>query len=111
VASVVSGAGLRPATRWGAGLVALAFNLAALEHNLTGWENAAAKATAVCHAVVECSNPASVPGLPRSLDGVYFFANGLPECVRMERAKQPDLPMHVCSLAWDPATGALRSTQ
>jgi hypothetical protein len=65
----------------------------------------------VCEAVAACSNPASAEGLPRSLKGVYFFANGLPECVRIERAKQPDLPQHVCSLAWDPATGALRSTQ
>jgi len=111
VASAVSGAGLRPAKRWGAAFVILAFNLTALEHNLTGWEDAAAKSRTVCQAVAACSNPASVAGLPRSLNGVYFFANGLPECVRMERAKHPDLPQHSCSLAWDPATGALRSTE
>jgi hypothetical protein len=110
-ASAVSGAGLGPAKRWGAAFVILAFNLTALEHNLTGWEDAAVKSRTVCRAVAECSNPASVAGLPRSLNGVYFFANGLPECVRMERAKHPDLPTHSCSLAWDPATGALRSTQ
>jgi hypothetical protein len=111
MASAVSGAGLRSAKRWGAGLAILAFSLMALEHNLTGWETAAAKSKTVCQAVAVCSNPASVAGLPRSLNGVYFFANGLPECIRMERAKHPDLPMHACSLAWDPAAGALRSTQ
>ena len=110
-ASVVSGSAIRLATRWGAALAVLAFNLAALEHNLTGWEIAAAKATAVCQAITSCSNPASATGLPRSLNGVYFFANGLPECVRMERAKHPDQPLHACSLAWDPAAGALRSTE
>ena len=113
-ASAVSMVG--PRLGWGAGFVILAFNLAALLHNLTGWETAAAKSRIVCEAVAACSNPASVQGLPRSLDGVYFFANGLPECVRMERAQevrrgQPDLPLHACSLAWDGATGALRSTQ
>lgn len=109
-ASAVSGAGLRPAMRWGAGLAMLAFSLTALLHNLGGWETAAAKSRTVCEAVASCSNP-SVEGLPRSLNGVYFFANGLPECVRMERAKQPDLHLHACSLAWDAAAGALRSTQ
>jgi protein O-mannosyl-transferase len=97
--------------RWGAGFAILAFNLAALLHNLSGWETAAARSKTVCEAVALCSNPASVKGLPRSLNGVYFFANGLPECVRIERAQKPDVPLHACSLAWDPATGALRSTQ
>ena len=108
-ASVVSMAG--PRLKWGAGFVFLAFNLTALLHNLTGWQDAAAKSTAVCEAVAWCSNPASVQGLPRSLNGVYFFANGLPECVRMERARKPDQALHACSLAWDPETGALRSAQ
>jgi hypothetical protein len=83
----------------------------ALQHNLTGWESAAVKSKRVCEAVASCSNPASVQGLPRSLNGVYFFANGLPECVRIERAQKPDLALHACSLAWDADADALRSTQ
>jgi hypothetical protein len=108
-ASVVSMS--RPRFRWVTGCALLAFNLAALEHNLTGWETAATKSKHVCEAVAACSNPASVDGLPRSLNGVYFFANGLPECVRIERNRRPDQPLHACSLAWDPATGALYSAQ
>jgi hypothetical protein len=108
--SMVS-AGLSNGTRLVAGVAMLAFSLTALLHNLNGWETAAAKSKTVCEAVASCSNPASVEGLPRSLNGVYFFANGLPECVRMERAKRPGLPLHACSLVWDAAAGALRSTQ
>lgn len=100
-----------PRLGWGAGLIILAFNVLALRHNLTGWQETAAKSKAVCEAVAACSNPASVQGLPRSLNGVYFFANGLPECVRIERERKPDLPVHACSLRWDPAAGELRSTQ
>jgi hypothetical protein len=107
VASVIGMAGSR--LGWAAGVAILAFNLAALQHNLTGWETAAAKSRRVCEAVSSCSNPAPVEGLPRSLNGVYFFANGLPECVRIERAQRPDQPLHTCSLAWDPATGTLRA--
>jgi Dolichyl-phosphate-mannose-protein mannosyltransferase len=97
--------------RWFAGFAMLAFSFAALEHNLGGWETAAAKSKTVCEAVALCSNPASIQGLPRSLNGVYFFANGLPECVRIQREKQPDAPLHACSLAWDAATGSLGSTR
>jgi hypothetical protein len=96
--------------KWGSGFAILAFNLAALQHNLGGWETAATKSRTVCEAVATCSNPA-VEGLPRSLNGVYFFANGLPECVRIEQARKPGQPLHACSLAWDPATGALRAMQ
>jgi len=94
--------------RWAAGFAILAFNLTALLHNLTGWESAAAKSKTVCEAVAACSNPASVEGLPRSLNGVYFFANGLPECVRIEREQNPGRPLHACSLSWDAAAGELR---
>jgi hypothetical protein len=102
---------VRPGLRWGAGVAFLAFNLAALLHNLGGWETAAAKSRTVCEAVAACSNPASVAGLPRSLNGVYFFANGLPECVRMEHTRKPGQPLHACSLTWDAAAGALRSAE
>jgi hypothetical protein len=94
-----------------AGFAILAFHLTALLHNLTAWESAAAKSKIVCEAVSKCSNPASVVGLPRSVDGVYFFANGLPECIRMERAKQPDVPLHSCSLSWNSAAGELKGTE
>ena len=107
VASVGSMSGTR--LGWGAALMILAFNLTALTHNLSGWESVAAKAKRVCEAVSECSNPASVKGLPRSLNGVYFFANGLPECARIARAQNSERPLHACSLAWDAATDELKN--
>jgi len=90
-----------PKLRFAAGIAMLVFSLAALTHNLDVWETVAGKSKTVCEAVTACSNPESVTGLPRSLEGVYFFANGLPECVRLQRSQNPGLPQHACSLAWD----------
>jgi hypothetical protein len=75
----------------------LLFHAVALEHNLGAWEYASGKAATVCEAVSACSN---LPmGVPRTLRGVYFFANGLPECAAMHR--RADAPLHACSLRWD----------
>jgi hypothetical protein len=68
-----------------AGLVA--FNVAALEHNLGPWRTTPAAAAAVCGALGrELANdprPVFVSGLPERLQGVYFLANGFPQCVEM----------------------------
>lgn len=92
-----------PKLRAAAGAVMLAFSFAALVHNLNIWETVAAKSKTVCEALSACSNP-QVTGLPRSLEGVYFFANGLAECARLEHSQNPDAPQHSCSLAWDEKT-------
>jgi hypothetical protein len=75
----------------------LLFHAVALEHNLGAWEYAAGKAKTVCEAAAACSNPPS--GVPRTLHGVYFFANGLQECAEMHRSA--DAPVQACSLRWD----------
>lgn len=93
--------------RWAASAAMLAFSLAALLHNLGIREQVAAKSKTVCEAVAACSNPESVRGLPRILEGVYFFANGLPECVRIQRSRRPELSTHSCSLRWDEKSGQL----
>ncbi len=100
-----------PNLRVAAGIAMLVFSFTALSHNLNVWEQVAAKSKTVCEAVASCSNPESVSGLPRSLEGVYFFANGLPECVRLARSQNPDAPLHACSLRWDEKTSELRTTQ
>jgi hypothetical protein len=68
-----------------AGLVA--FNVAALEHNLGPWRTTPAVAAAVCGGLGrELANdprPVFVSGLPDRLLGVYFLSNGFPECVEM----------------------------
>lgn len=104
--------------RWAVSTAVLAFHVAALVHNLSAWEYASEKAKSACAAAAVCvTGPQSriaVLGLPGSLNGVYFFANGFPECVAMQRNFEPvevDLPETVpdagkysCVLRWD--TGA-----
>ena len=84
-----------PKLRVAASAAMLLFSLAALRHNLAIWEDVAARSQTVCEAVAECMNAESATA-PRTLDGVYFFANGLPECVRHERSVHPDLALHTC---------------
>ncbi len=65
----------------------IAFNVAALEHNLGPWRTTPAAAAAVCGALGrELANdprPVFVSGLPERRQGVYFLSNGFPECVEM----------------------------
>lgn len=92
-----------------AGLALLAFSSAALLHNLSIRETVAGKAKTVCQAVASCSNPEAVHGIPGSIDGVYFFANGLPECARLEQEQRAAGPQSTCSLTWDAKTRELRA--
>jgi hypothetical protein len=99
------------------------FNLAALEHNLDRWAYASARAKDACDAAAQCLGPETrevlVPGLPGSLEGVYFFANGFPECLEMRR-KGVSLPIELTTdesactaeedcfrLFWDKSTDSL----
>jgi hypothetical protein len=86
-----------------AGGMILAFQLAALAHNMTIWSRAAHLADDACRFVarVAASAPQApiVQDPPRILDGVPFFANGLAECVAMRAPAAgvrvvfgPDLP-------------------
>lgn len=100
--------GVRTEARPPVGLAMLAFSAVALLHNLGVRETVAGKAKTVCEAVASCSNPESVRGVPGSIDGIYFFANGLPECVRLQRDQHPDSPRHACSLTWDDRARELR---
>jgi hypothetical protein len=102
---------LKQKPRWVIAITILVFNCAALFHNFSGWEEASQKAKAACSAAAACPNNVTVPGLPGSLDGVYFFANGFPECVEMQRNGDPSLlvgrPQSPCVLRWDSRTNEL----
>jgi hypothetical protein len=103
----------KPALRWAFMLAVLAFNTAAVEHNLIAWERASQQTKAVCRAVAACTTgPADqvkIPGLPAILNGVYFFANGLPACIEMERTSMPPPSGQPCSFRWDEKTESLQS--
>ena len=94
-------------------VILIAFQLAALGHNLERWEYASIKAQAACIAAAQCCGPiaAKVAELPQSLDGVYFFANGFPECVEIQKRSIP-VPASGgrCNsrLSWDESTRELR---
>ena len=107
-------------SRWVVAITILTFNIAALFHNLSAWEEAAQRAKAACSMAAACPNNIAVAGLPGSLHGVYFFANGFQECVEMQRnrdaasvdlipgASPPvDRSKYSCLLSWDSKTDQL----
>jgi hypothetical protein len=63
----------------------LTFHVVALFHNLTAWHEAAARAKVYCAAAAEDRGDQISVFPPNSINGVYFFQNGLPECIEMAR--------------------------
>jgi hypothetical protein len=120
--------GLRGRIRWVIPGVILAFNFAALHHNLNGWEYASQKAKAACAIAVQCARPCNVSpaktvevsGLPRTLRGVPFFANGFAECIQtvggvplpVEFTDKPysSVARTSCVLMWNQADDELQCT-
>jgi hypothetical protein len=82
--------------------ILIAFNVAAIEHNLGPWRTTPAAAAAVCKTLgrylAEDPRPVFVSGLPDRLDGVYFLSNGFPECVEMNSG-QSATRVHVVEAA------------
>lgn len=69
----------------------LVFHAAALAHNLEPWARESAMVHDTCQAVAACAREtgkAAIIGAPRKVDGVYTFANGFEECVRMQPGAQ-----------------------
>ena len=70
------------------------FQMGALQHNLGIWRDVSHRGERVCldasdqFASVD-SRSIVVSGLPRSIDGVYFFANSFPECIAMRSDQSP----------------------
>jgi hypothetical protein len=96
---------------WAMGAALIAFNVAALKHNLRPWRTTPAAAAAVCGALgrelAQDPRPVFVSGLPDRLEGVYFLSNGFPECVEMNSGK-PAARVHLVSGAEALPTGARR---
>jgi hypothetical protein len=108
---------------WALAGALIAFNVAALEHNLGPWRTTPATAAAVCRALgSEMANdprPVFVSGLPERLGGVYFLSNGFPECVETNSG-EPAARVHVVGespytvpnngrrFAWDREEGRLK---
>jgi hypothetical protein len=98
---------LKMKSQWTVSMAIVVFNLAALLHNMTAWEYASQKARAACRVAASCGvTGAKGLGLPGSLNGVYFFANGFSECVEMQR-KGDVRTQDSCVLAWDAKTDEL----
>jgi hypothetical protein len=114
---------LKARSRWVVAISILFFNVGALFHNLSAWDQAAQRARAACSMAAECAagraNRIAVLGLPGSLNGVYFFANGFEECVKMQRngeaasvdlrdrSEPVDPSKYSCVLSWDSKSGEL----
>ena len=85
--------GLNRRVRWIIPALILAFNFAALQHNLDSWEYGSEKAKATSDAAQTCISPGVgqivVSGIPSSLRGVPFFANGLREAIDLQRSGAP----------------------
>jgi hypothetical protein len=105
--------------------VILAFQFAALQHNLDSWEYASSKVAPACEAAARSLGPSSqvtAAGIPRFMRGVPAFANGFEECVelRLGRDIQATVirdasgaaaPPNTTLLVWDPATDQLKCAQ
>lgn len=81
----------------------LLFQMAALQHNMSQWGYVAVKARTTCEVARLCAGvPATSPpgGLPRTILGVPFLANGFPQCVAMAiDAPSPTRPKG--TIVWD----------
>lgn len=105
--------GLRGRMRYLAPCVVVLFHLAALQHNLDAWEYVAERARVAAAAAARCAGPggqlAIASGVPRSLRGVPFFANGLEEAAALQRhaGVPPGAPS--CLLVWDQTADELRA--
>ena len=67
--------------RYAVGVIVLAFQFAALQHNLGFWEAASARVKAAC----ETGDLPSTSSLPGAINGVPALANGRPECIEIAR--------------------------
>ena len=107
-------AGLHGRLGWIVPAAILAASLFHLERNLDAWQYAASRTRPACAAAANCLGPAgsslSVAGAPGSLRGVYFFQNGLEECIELERNYAPvtiDRHSRAPMARWDPASDSL----
>jgi hypothetical protein len=86
----------------------IAFQTAALEHNLLIWQGVANLAERTCASVASAASagPLTISDVPNTIDGVYFLHTGLRHCVEWSAGKPlPELRISDESpdLQWDAA--------
>ncbi len=82
----------RPRLATGAACVILAFQVAALEHNLAVWSRVSLLAERTCQSVAALEGPAALSGIANTIDGVYFLHTGLRGCIEAAAGRaRPDL--------------------
>ena len=83
-------------------MILVAFQLASLQHNLTAWKIASERVRLACYTVARCKI-LTISTPPRSVNGVYFLANGFQECVGLHGDSEK---ADTCSFEWT-ADGSL----
>lgn len=106
--------GLEGRRAWIVPAAIVAVSLVHLERNLDAWQYAASRTRPACVAAAQCLGPGgtklTIAGAPGSLRGVYFFQNGLAECIELERGGAPvevEREAAAPMARWDPATDSL----
>jgi hypothetical protein len=89
--------GLRPKARSFCAVIIILFNYAALTHNLGIWERVSQRAEEACKDASRCAGGSAtrmlVQQLPESIDGVFFFANGFPQCVEAAAGRKIEVEL------------------
>lgn len=109
--------GLRGKVQWIIPGIVLVFHVAVLQQNLDSWQYAAGKAKSTAIIAARWGGPGmqriEVEGVPGTLRGVPFFANGFEEAVELERTNKAAPVMKgmngsasggdvgACLLVWD----------
>jgi hypothetical protein len=97
----------RPRVAIGAACAILAFQTAALEHNLLIWHRISALAASTCASVAAFPGEAEVSDTPNELDGVYFLHTGLRGCIERAGGLRPDLHLAGDPVVLEPPAPAL----
>ncbi len=83
--------------KWPLAAAILTFQTVALTHNFIAWEHSSARAEPTCEIVADAARAPgakiAVIGVPQTLEGAYFFANGLPECVALRNSRVADVTL------------------
>jgi len=88
-----------PRIAFAAVLAILAFQLAALRHNLATWDRVARIHQQACDTFsygIARNTEAAAVGMPNTMDGVYMLRTGLPECLEI-RHGIPAKNLHMVS--------------
>jgi hypothetical protein len=97
----------RPRMAVAAACAILAFQTAALEHNLLIWRRVSALAASTCASVAAFPREAEVSDIPNEIDGVYFLHVGLRGCIERVDGPRPGLHLAGDAGALEPAARAL----